>query len=89
MADKKGVLTMTGDVTAAQSTLFQRAYRGALQRQAGRQRKRRASSSSARSSRKSSGRAKSRSSGATKGRLKKGSPAAKRRMAALRRMQKR
>lgn len=87
MADKKGVLSMTGDVTAAQATLFQRAIsRGGIARSAARSimRRRRATSST-----RTKTRTKRASSGGSKGgRLKKGSPAAKRRMAALRRMQK-
>lgn len=90
MADKKGVLTMTGDVTAAQAALYQRASRGgpitrAAQRLRSSVRKRRSAASRPR---RKSASGKSRAGG-SKGRLKKGSPAAKRRMAALRRMQKR
>lgn len=84
MADKKGVLTMTGDVTAAQATLFQQATRG---RGSVTRKPRAKRISSVRPTRRGSRRPSKRKSKGAK--LVKGSAAAKRRMAKLRAMQKR
>lgn len=77
MADKKGVLSMVGDVTGAQATLMQGAMRG---RGGARRAKRRKTSVKTRSPKRS----KARSNGSPK----KGSAAMKRRMAKLRKMRK-
>jgi hypothetical protein len=82
MAEKKGVLTMVGDVTGAQATLFRRGMgaRSAAGARRSTRTARRASSSTTRRTKKAT-----RGRRATR-RLVKGSAAAKRRMAQLRAM---
>lgn len=90
MADKRGVFSMIGDVTAAQSLLYRQAA-GASPR-GSRTRRRRKSKSGARTTRRrarrSSGGTRTRTKRTGRSKLVKGSAAAKRYMARLRRMRK-
>lgn len=87
----KGALIMPGEVTGAQAVLMQQAF-GKRSNGSGRRRKKRAKrgSGSAGGTRKRRTRSTSRTSrgGSRRGKLKKGSAAAKRYMARLRRMRK-
>lgn len=92
MADKRGVFSMIGDVTAAQSLLYRQAA-GSSRAGSPRRRRRKSrsgASTTRRRARRSSGgtRKRTKSTGRSKQRLVKGSAAAKRYMARLRRMRK-